>query len=128
MYQKGLTKADIYKTLGIGKTKFFAMIKQNNELSELFKNDDELIRAKAKELIMNKPTKQFFVDKVIEIINRDNVRLDEVIKAFKLLYPDEDWYRRNEEERTQIERDRLNQDKGKENVKVIINGSIDYGD
>lgn len=127
MIKAGAKQIDMANSLGISKSAFYKYLRTEKELSTLFKTAKaEQAESDIEKVILSMPTKQFFVDRLKELILKDSATVSDVIKVYKVFYPDEDWYRLNEEAKTQIERDRLEKGLDASNVHINIEGSIGY--
>ena len=101
---KGANNKEVYTALGIGKTTFNKHLKEQEELSELLKKARQEKQDKSisdiMEMIESRPTINDMVSDMSA--NYSKMKPEDQIKVAKFLYPELDWYQRNEIERTRL--------------------------
>lgn len=117
MNEKGATEKDIYTAIKVSRDAWYKAKKEIKEFSDFLKECRQESVNESFEVAMDKlekPTPQYFVDLLKEKLMRrtDDGHLyastDEIIKIAKFMYPDLDWYRVNEQNKTSIEQEKVN--------------------
>lgn len=115
----GATQTEIHKKLGIGKTTWYRLVKENAILIELLKQVEQDKENETKEKIAealnvweNKPTYESLMDLAYDTV-KGAPTLDGILKLARQLYPEHNHYLQVSIEEARIKRDTLELDREK---------------
>lgn len=117
----GATQTEVHKKLGIGKTTWFRLAKENKCLIELLRQVEQDKEIKAKENITealdnwaNKPTYESLMEKAVDtVLNAEELSYKAIIAIARELYPQNNHYLQVKVEENRIKRELMEIEKRK---------------